>query len=166
MLHPLSFGTRADHLLKSHAGQAHVRTVVSVCLWALSTSVGLPLLCSFSLFLIFLFRCWKATSINSYLPKRSKCFLLNKDYGAKLWLPVQIQTSKKEKKLILLEKEWKLFDSFRTSTDERETQRPFLDGFVFYLTFWDRMRDSWNQSLEPLMNSSAEFLQRRVSAMG
>lgn len=59
---------------------------------------------------------WKGTSINKYLPKLSKFFLLGKYYVIKLQLLVQIQTSKSG---YVLKKEWKNLDSFRIATDER-----------------------------------------------
>lgn len=121
------------------AGQAHTRTA-SVHSQQLTIVIGWFLICNLSLFLTFLLHCWKAASINKYLPKRLKFFLLTKDYVAQLQLPVQIQTSKK--KIILLEKQWKLFDSFSTSTNEipeygglSKKQRPFPVALCFILPF-------------------------------
>lgn len=99
--------------------------------------LGWRLICSNSFFLIFLFSYWKVTSINKYLPKLSKFFLLAKYYVVKLQLLVQIQTSKCG---YILEKEWKNLDSFRIATDERfqslesKIKAPCI-SLLFFLSF-------------------------------
>lgn len=79
-------------------------------------ALELLIICNYSFFLIFLFSYRKVTSINKYLPKLLKFFLLAKYYVVKLQLLVQIQTSKNRN---VLEKDWKNLDSFRGATGKR-----------------------------------------------
>lgn len=78
--------------------------------------LGLLTVCNHCFFLILLFSYRKLTSINKYLPKLLKFFLLAKYYVVKLQLLVHIQTSKNR---YVLEEDWKNLDSFREATDER-----------------------------------------------